>query len=124
MYIRYCNIPSLPQLPPSSTLLKTLWPRLKTYAVLSEADPLYAPCAAGAGGDEAKAVECFAMWDRRVPQLLGKAEDIRRSIWRTFPNMGADGKPFSGSYWNEAGKCEGTVTDRTTLIRFDIDEEG
>ena len=74
--------------------------------MLSEADPLYAPCAAGAAGDDAKAVECFALWDRRVPQLLGKAEEIRRSIWRTFPNVGADGKPFSGSYWNEAGKYE------------------
>jgi hypothetical protein len=38
------NIPSLPQLPPSSRLLQTLWPRLQHYASIGKNDPLFAIC--------------------------------------------------------------------------------
>lgn len=72
------------------------------YLVLSKADPLFAPCEAGASGDEDQAHECFRLWNARVPQLLGLADQIRDVLWEVFPNSGGDGRPFSGSYWNEA----------------------
>lgn len=102
LWAPYGNIPSLPQLPPSSQLLKALWPRLKTYAIQSSSDPLWAPCQAGAEGDEVQAKACFRGWDEdRVPALLAIVDALRDAAWQTFPNTGADGMPYSGSYWNE-----------------------
>ena len=95
------NIPSLPQLPPSSRLLKSLWPRLKEYAVLSEYDPLWVPCEAGAAGNEAKAKQCMDGWSARVPRLRAQVAEVRKIMWQVFPNL-KDGESYSGSYWNEA----------------------
>lgn len=101
MWLIMLNIPSLPQLPASSRLLKSLWPRLQQYAVLSHADPLWSPCEAGAAGDEAKASECMDGWSARLPAFIAQVSEIRKILWETFPNQ-KDGKPYSGSYWNEA----------------------
>jgi hypothetical protein len=102
LWAPYGNIPSIPQLPPSVKLLAALWPRLKEYAVLSTADPLWAPCTAGAAGNEAEAVACMTGWsENRIPRLLPIFARLRQLAWATFPNVGADGSPFSGSYWNE-----------------------
>jgi len=38
------NVPSLPTLPLSSTVLKHIWPRLKSYVFLNSSDPLYLTC--------------------------------------------------------------------------------
>jgi hypothetical protein len=102
LWLMYFNISSLPQLPPSATLLKTLWPRLQTYAFRDkDKDPLWSSCSKGATGDEAAAVSCFAGWRARVPELTALVGKIRDQLWETFPNA-KDGAPYSGSYWNEA----------------------
>ena len=36
LWLLYFEIPSLPQLPPSSTLLRQLWPRLQDYSITSK----------------------------------------------------------------------------------------
>jgi FAD/FMN-containing dehydrogenase len=95
------NIPWLPQLEPTSRLMKSLWPRLRQYAVLSDRDPLWSRCEMGAGGDEVQARACMAGWRARVPQLRAQVAAIRDILWKIFPNE-LDGEPFSGSYWNEA----------------------
>jgi hypothetical protein len=38
------NIPSLPQMPASSRLLQTLWPRLQHYANIGKSDALFPVC--------------------------------------------------------------------------------
>ena len=91
------NIPSLPQLPPSSRLLKSLWPRLQQYAVLSQKDPLWTPCEAGATGSESQARACLDGWNARVPRLRAQVAEIRQILWEVFPNV-LDGEAFSGSY--------------------------
>eukprot|EP00038_Savillea_parva_P012296 m.203650 g.203650 ORF g.203650 m.203650 type:complete len:245 (+) comp22189_c0_seq1:2-736(+) len=102
LWLLYANVPSLPQLAPSSTVLKALWPRLQQYIVLSPTDPLYQTCEAGAAGDETSALRCFQEWDARLPRELVLIEEIRDILWSIFPNFAQDGQPFSGSYWNEA----------------------
>ena len=97
------NIPSLPQLPPSSRLLKSLWPKLQKYAILSEEDPLWLTCAAGAGagaapGNETKAHQCMNGWAARLPRLQQQVAEMRKILWEIFPNE-RDGKHYSGSYW-------------------------
>ena len=52
LWLMYFEIPTLPQLPPSATVLHALWPRLQNYAITSKDDPLYDTCTAGAAGDE------------------------------------------------------------------------
>ena len=95
------EIPTLPQLPPSATLLKALWPRLQQYAITSKSDSLYGTCAAGAAGDEAKALACMDGWSARIPDYAAQVAAIRKQLWDTFPNT-KNGRPYSGSYWNEA----------------------
>jgi hypothetical protein len=96
------NVPSLPQLPPSSRLLKSLWPRLQTYSVRSPRDPLWAACEAGAAGDEVMAKACMDGWlYDRVPRLRAMVAEVRKAMWEYLPNE-KDGEAFSGSYWNEA----------------------
>ena len=63
------NIPSLPQVPVSSRLLQTMWPRLQVYAIQNHSDPLWATCDAGAAGNETAAVDCMATWHARIPAL-------------------------------------------------------
>eukprot|EP01043_Picozoa_sp_COSAG02_P076349 COSAG02_NODE_16174_length_1107_cov_1.193452_1_plen_344_part_01 len=41
------RVPALPQLPPSSSLLSTLWKRLPKYAGIEQHEPLYALCDKG-----------------------------------------------------------------------------
>merc|ERR1712110_614360 len=101
MWLIMINIPSLPQLPPSSRVLKSLWPRLQRYAILSDQDPLWSPCEAGAAGDDAKAKQCMEGWNVRIPKFQAQVAEVRKILWETFPNE-KDGKPYSGSYWNEA----------------------
>ena len=69
--------------------------------MLSQRDPLWSPCEAGAAGDEAKAKLCMDGWRARLPALTAQVANIRKILWQTFPNE-KDGKPYSGSYWNEA----------------------
>lgn len=100
--LAYYNIPSLPQLPPSSRLLKTLWPRMKQYAVASQSDPLCALCDAGAAGNETAAKACMATFVARIPQMQADLDEVRKTLWHALPNLDDNGVPFSGSYWNEA----------------------
>jgi len=95
------NIPSLPQLPPSCKLLKTLWPRLQQYAITSKDDPLHAVCTDGAGTNETAAKACLDAWYARIPKIQATLDNVRKVLWAALPNTDADGKPFSGSYWNE-----------------------
>ena len=96
------RVPSLPQLPASSTVLKTLWPRLQKYAITSKTDVLYAPCAAGAAGNETAAKDCLDMWGARVPAIVKELTAMKSELLARFPVT--DG--YSGSYWNEADYYE------------------
>jgi hypothetical protein len=69
--------------------------------VLSENDPLWSPCEAGAAGAEAQAERCMDGWSARLPRLRAQVAEVRKILWETFPNE-KDGQPYSGSYWNEA----------------------
>ena len=96
------NIPSLPTLPPSATLLRHLWPRLQKYAFLDAKDPLFATCASGAAGDEADAAACFDEWrSERAPAAQAQLAAARKILWDAFPNLDENGAPASGSYWAE-----------------------
>jgi hypothetical protein len=101
LWLMYFEIPDLPQLPPSATLLKALWPRLQQYAITSPKDPLHKTCTAGASGDEGQAVACMDGWAKRIPAYAKQVDAIRQQLWSTFPNK-KNGQPYSGSYWNEA----------------------
>ena len=96
------NVPSLPQLPPSSKVLGALWPRLQNYSIRSKRDALWPACEAGAAGDEASARQCMEGWSARVPRLKKQVQEVRQLMWETFPNELPNGTAFSGSYWNEA----------------------
>ena len=96
------RVPSLPQLPASSTVLKTLWPRLQKYAITSKTDVLYVPCAAGAAGNETAAKDCLDMWGARVPAIVKELTAMKSELLARFPVT--DG--YSGSYWNEADYYE------------------
>ena len=114
------RVPALPQLPPSSALLKTLWKRLPKYAGIETTEPLYALCEAGAGGDEAKAKDCLAQWATRREAIVAQLVVAKATLNYHFPTdlvpVAADGaddgdgggsgdtkkKSYSGSYWNEA----------------------
>ena len=95
------NVPSLPTVPPSSGLLKSLWPRLQTY-VIGKGDPLFATCDAGAGGNETAAVLCFSEWALRLPAMRAQLDEAKATLWANFPNEDGEGVPLSGSYLNEA----------------------
>ena len=94
------NVPSLPTLPPSSGLLKALWPRLQTY-VIGKGDALVGVCTAGAAGNETAAAQCFAQWALRVPGYQAQLAEAKATLVAAFPNEDSDGVPLSGSYWNE-----------------------
>ena len=90
------NVPSLPTLPPSSGVLKALWPRLQTY-VIGKGDALFATCADGAAGNESAAALCFSQWALRVPGFQAQLDEAKATLWANFPNEDADGIPLSGS---------------------------
>jgi hypothetical protein len=101
-YLIMYNIPSLPQMPPSTRLLQALWPRLQTYAIRNHSDPLWHICDAGArGGNESAAAGCFGEWHARIPALQAQLNEVRKELWMALPNEDTNGKPFSGSYWCE-----------------------
>ena len=94
----------LPTLPPSSTVLATLWPRLQKYVVLSPADPLWEPCAAGAAGNESAAVACIdTLTSVRTPALQASLGAVNATLWEAFPNFTPPpvSEHVSGSYYNE-----------------------
>lgn len=95
------NIPELPQLPPSSRLLKTIWPRLQQYAISDPKDPLAQVCTQGAGGNESAAADCLNGWHARVPVLQEQLSKMRDILYAALPNEDSTGKPLSGSYWCE-----------------------
>jgi hypothetical protein len=96
------NVPSLPTLPPSSVLLRHLWPRLKQYIFLDPADSLYKICVNGTAGDETAAATCFDEWRTvRAPAAQAQLAAARKILWEAFPNVDADGVPLSGSYYHE-----------------------
>ena len=100
------RFPELPTLPPSPQVLAALWPRLQRYAVLSDADPLYAPCAAGAAGDAAAAAACHALLvGERVPALQKQLSEVKSALYAAMPDVAPDGSgaALSGTYLNEAG---------------------
>lgn len=96
------NLPSLPTVPPSSRLLRRLWPRMKAYVVLQQNDPLGATCDAGAAGDEAAAAACLAEWrDVRLPPMQAQLAAAKAAMVAAFPNVDAEGAPLSGFYLHE-----------------------
>ena len=101
------RVPSLPQLPPSVAVLKTLWPRLEKYAITSKADPLYSLCAAAAtDGGDAEAAACLAGWTVRVPAILDELNVLKAELFRQFPPVRSGVEHYAGSYWNEADYYE------------------
>merc|ERR1712070_972307 len=96
------QVPDLPQLHPSSAVLKQEWSRLQKYAITSPADPLYKPCEAGANGNEEAAIECVDGWRNRVPTISKRLQDVWEVVRKAFPNKDETGAPYSGAYWNEA----------------------
>lgn len=92
------RVPALPQLPPSSALLSTLWKRLPKYGGITKGDPMYSVCEAGAAGDEAEAKVCLAQWATRREAIVAQLQVVRATLNYHFPT--SDG--YSGSYWNEA----------------------
>ena len=96
------RVPSLPQLPPSSTVLKTLWPRLQKYAITTKSDALFPVCAAGAAGNETLAVQCLTAWSARVPVAAAALRVLANELNAQFPTTNG----YSGSYWNEADYYE------------------
>ena len=95
------NVPSLPTLPPSSVLLRHLWPRLKQYVFLDPRDALYAVCVDGTTGNETAAATCFDEWRSvRAPAAQAQLAAARKILWDAFPNVDAEG-PLSGSYFQE-----------------------
>jgi len=96
------NVPSLPSVPPSSALLKRLWPRLQNYLNLDSNDPLVAICAAGAAGNDVSAAKCLNTWrDERAPPLQAQLAAAKDAMNAVFPNVDEDGVPLSGMYFNE-----------------------
>jgi len=96
------TVPSLPTLPPSSTVLKYLWPRLKSYVFLNPTDPLYLTCEAGANGDEKQAQICYSRWlNERVPALQAQLSIANATLLKAFPNIDDKGIPLSGTYFHE-----------------------
>jgi hypothetical protein len=103
------RVPTFPQLPPSSQVLKTLWPRLQKYAITSQSDPLHEVCVAGGAGNATSAVDCMDGWTARVPKILVELNVLKDEMFRQFPPT-HDGAPhWSGSYWHEAGKSNPLV---------------
>ena len=74
------------------------------YAITAADDPLRPVCAAGADGDEAMAMQCFAGWNERKRGILAELNALREELRASFPAT-VPGVPtaYSGSYWNEAG---------------------
>ena len=102
------NVPSLPTAPQGAATLAALWPRLQQYVVLGQSDPLWEPCAAGAGGDEKQAAACFqGFLSERAPLLQAQLGALKSSLYSSFPNRHPDtGLPFSGSYIAETDFLE------------------
>jgi hypothetical protein len=103
LYLYMQNIPSLPTVPPSAALAASLLPRLKNYAVMSPADPLWALCGAAAAGNDTAAAACFgALRDERVPWLQQQAAALREALFEALPNVHpVSGDPLSMSYIHE-----------------------
>ena len=96
------RFPFLPTLPRTSAVLAALWPRLQQYVVRGASDALFADCAAGAAGDEARAAQCLgALAEQRAPALQAGALAAVNSTLR-----GAFGNDVSGGYTNEAEQVQ------------------
>jgi FAD/FMN-containing dehydrogenase len=107
LFLIMYNVPSLPTLPPSSTVLRHLWPRLKTYVFRNSSDPLYLICEKGATGDEAQATVCSDQWlNERAPALQAQLSVANATLLRAFPNVDDEGVPLSGSYFHETDYYE------------------
>jgi len=100
LLVKTSSVPSLPTLPPSATVLKYLWPRLKKN--INPSDPLYLTCEAGANGDNVQAQLCYSQWlNERVPTLQAQLSATRTVMWQALPNLDDNGIPASGSYYHE-----------------------
>jgi hypothetical protein len=96
------NVPSLPTVPPSSGLLKRLWPRLQNYLNLASNDTLVSLCTNGANGDDVSAISCLEQWQtERAPPIQAALSIAKTTMMMTFPNVDENGNPFSGSYIHE-----------------------
>jgi FAD/FMN-containing dehydrogenase len=40
-------------------------------------------------------------WHARIPRLQAQLAQARHALRKALPNLAADGKPLSGSYWAE-----------------------
>lgn len=110
------RVPTLPQLPPSSEVLKALWPRLQKYAITSPSDPLYSVCEIGAKGNSTSALACFDGWSTRVPSIVNELMVLKDELWRQFPPTRDNISHWSGSYWNEAGSLLFVLVQVESLI--------
>ena len=57
--------------------------------------------------EETAAVACMDTWHARIPALQAQLGAVRDALWKALPNVDAEGKPLSGSYW-----CETDYDDR------------
>ena len=105
-------------MPPSSAVLKTLWPRMQKYSITSKSDVLYSTCENGANGDEAKARECLTDWAARIPAIVAALNALKTELNRNFPVSNG----YSGSCWNEAGErldiCVHIATSASSCVRL------
>jgi hypothetical protein len=134
LYLYMLNIPSLPTVPPSPALAASLLPRLKNYAILSPADPLWALCSDAAAGNVSAASACiFTLTDERVPWLQEQAEVLRAALYAALPNVHPQtGAPLSMSYVAETNFLDedwavsqwGANYARLKAIKLQYDSEG
>lgn len=110
LFLVMVNIPSLPQLPPSSALLASQWPRLQQYLFNSAntGNGLWQICNSGAAGNESAAVECYSTIETvTIPSIQASIAAMNETMLRVWPNVDSNGAVFSGSYWNEADFHDG-----------------
>ena len=128
------RVPALPQLPPSSAVLATLWKRLPKYGGIQKGEALFNLCEAGAAGDESKARQCLSQWAVRRQALVTQLVKAKATLNYHFPTgiHASTGKSYSGSYWNEADYYEpnwqqsfwGTHYPRLLEIKQKYDPDG
>lgn len=109
--LQMTQLPWFDQLPPSSAVLKAIWPRLGSMTRVftnQNGSAITTVCEAGLQGDEAAAKRCLHAWEHElVPEFQRRTDKVRDTLGKALPNVQAmTGKPFSGAYWSETDYFE------------------
>jgi hypothetical protein len=124
------RVPALPQLPPSSAMLKTLWTRrvatppaphalspssraltppwrhrLPKYAGIEKSDPMFAVCEAGVAGDEPKAKDCLVQWATKREAIVAQLQARRTHAPRASATAPASARALTAR--RRAAGCKG-----------------